>query len=169
APATAAAMHGTRRSRGCARNAPEARSEPGLRRDGRSPFMLTARDHGEGELLRPAWVRSDTERADSPPPCGEGLGVGETPIFPPPCPSPHGEGTLRRGSVSSSRVGAAGDRMTPGTIETKAKQVADSRSSVLICPDRSSIQHRRFEGELMRNCLAAAWAALMLAGTAGAV
>src|SRR5688572_30709725 len=39
--------------------------------------------------------------ADSPPPCGEGLGVGGIPTFdvlqsPPPCPSPtRGEGTLR--------------------------------------------------------------------------
>src|SRR5687767_6262863 len=39
--------------------------------------------------------------ADSPPPCGEGLGVGGTPTLdvlqsPPPCPSPtRGEGTLR--------------------------------------------------------------------------
>src|SRR5262245_66499704 len=57
--------------------------------------------------------------ADSPPPCGEGLGVGGTPTFdilqsPPPCPSPtRGEGTLWRAPVSSSRVGVAGERLTP--------------------------------------------------------
>jgi len=49
-------------------------------------------------------------RSDSPPPCGEGLGVGGAPNlevleFPPPCPSPaRGEGTLRPVSRSASSV-----------------------------------------------------------------
>src|SRR5262245_45489273 len=53
----------------------------------------------------PPWLLARTPnllRADSPPPCGEGLGVGGLPTSevggsPPPCPSPtRGEGTLWR-------------------------------------------------------------------------
>ena len=58
---------------------------------------------GEGEFhdrASAAGNRPPQAQPDSPPPCGEGLGVGGTPNLgvlqsPPPCPSPTGgEGTL---------------------------------------------------------------------------
>src|SRR5262245_58956551 len=69
-------------------------------------------------------------RADSPPPCREGLGVGGTASFevrdsPPPCPSPTGgEGTLRR---------------APRLIST-------ARPSMLSVRDRSNFAHNGAHG-----------------------
>src|SRR5512145_297909 len=63
-------------------------------------------------MLRPAANEATTSprpRPDSIPPCGEGLGVGETPALevlesPPPCPSPtRGAGTLWPGPRSTWR------------------------------------------------------------------
>jgi error-prone DNA polymerase len=94
-------------------------------------LVRDAREHGV-EVRHPDINASDWDctlelafpsprlRGDSPPPCGEGLGVGGTPTAnvlqsPPPCPSPtRGEGTTKEGERCAVRLGL---RLVGGVAE----------------------------------------------------
>src|SRR5262249_34894357 len=102
--------------------------------------------HGHLRMKR---SRKPQPRRDSPPPCGEGLGMGGLPPFdvlqsPPPWPSspPRGEGTLRLASRSISNPSVlAGERRTildPSTLTSSAAFAGKSSGAIVYSPSAPS-------------------------------